>query len=434
MRLFHTAKCGGGQKGFGAVMIKDVGYGKFFSALFLVGGTTIGGGMLALPMVTGYSGFFPSLVVMGICCFFMTLTALMLVEVSLWMEEGVHVITMTERLLGPLGKWVSWFLYLFICYASNVAYTAGGSSQIALALQRAYGLTLTKTISGTVFLFLFGLVVYLGKNTLGKVNSLLFVGLIASYVLLVGSGLPEVKPALLEGQLWSASLMSLPFLLTSFSFQTMVPSLTPYLNRNRKALYGSIIGGTVLAFIIYALWQLLILGIIPVEGDFGLKQALCKGDPATLYLSEHVGIGTLSKIAEFFSFFAITTSFLGISMGLFDFLSDGLKVPKVGFGRVFLVLLIALPTLYFAVKYEYAFIAALDISGGLGDSILNGIIPILMVWSGLYWVKYAGAKPFFGGRALLLVALLFFIFTLLVEMLIQTGCMHSHYDIINVGG
>ncbi len=411
-------------------MLKDVSISKFLSALFLVGGTTIGGGMLALPMVTGFSGFFPSLVMMAICCFFMTVTALMLVEVSLWMEEGVHVITMTDRLLGFWGKALSWVLYLFICFASNVAYTAGAGSHLSLVAKKTFDFSLSKDLGAACFLFFFGAFIYMGQNILGRVNSILFIAMVLAYALLVASGLSEVKPSLLKGQLWSSSLMGLPFFLTSFSFQTMVPSLTPYLNRNRKALYGSIIGGTLLAFLIYALWQMLILGIIPVEGDFGLRQALCNNHPATLYLSEHVGVGILSKVAEFFSFFAITTSFLGITMGLFDFLSDGLKIPKKGLGKVFLGALIALPTLFFVAKFENAFIAALDISGGLGDSLLNGMIPVLMVWSALYFVKYKGAKPFFGGKPLLVVTFLFFLFSLVVELLIQTGCLHSHYDII----
>src|SRR5689334_9836734 len=90
------------------------------SAIFLVAGTCIGGGMLALPIATGISGFYPSLAVMLVCWLAMAASALLLLEVNLWMEEGAHIITMSSRLLGPVGKAVSWVLYLFICYASLV--------------------------------------------------------------------------------------------------------------------------------------------------------------------------------------------------------------------------------------------------------------------------------------------------------------------------
>ncbi len=40
------------------------------------------------------------------------------------------------------------------------------------------------------------------------------------------------------------------------------------------------------------------------------------------------GSPLLGAIADFFCFFAIVTSFLGIALGLFDFLADGLKIPR----------------------------------------------------------------------------------------------------------
>lgn len=97
----------------------EVKKGSVISAMFLVGGTCIGGGMLALPVATGVSGFLPSLVIMIACWAAMTIAALLLIEVSLWMEEGVHLISMTSRILGVPGKILSWILYLFICYAAT---------------------------------------------------------------------------------------------------------------------------------------------------------------------------------------------------------------------------------------------------------------------------------------------------------------------------
>jgi tyrosine-specific transport protein len=78
--------------------------GTVFGATLLVSGTCIGGGMLALPVITAPAGFFPSLVLMGACWVFMTLTGLLLIEANLWMEEGAHITTMASRLLGRFGK------------------------------------------------------------------------------------------------------------------------------------------------------------------------------------------------------------------------------------------------------------------------------------------------------------------------------------------
>jgi tyrosine-specific transport protein len=400
---------------------------KIISAMFLVGGTCMGGGMLALPIATGISGFIPSLAMMSLCWLAMTATALMLLEVSLWMEPDAHIITMTSRLLGKPGKVISWCLYLFICYASIAAYTAGGGGQIASHLQRL-DFALSKEWGCVIFIFLFGFIIYLGTTVVGRVNSILFIGMIASYVGLVGLGVDEIHSNYLLTSHWPTTILAIPLLLTSFSFQTMVPSLTPYLKRNAQSLRWAIIGGTSIAFLIYAIWEGLMLGIVPLHGSHGLAEALAQGVPATQFVREHVTGRWVVYLAEYFAFFAIVTSFLGIALGLFDFLSDGLKIKKEGSGQLLLGALIIIPTLIFSTQFERVFLLALDATGGYGDSILNGIIPVLMVWVGRYHLGYSQNRQIPGGKLILSFILAFFIFALILEILAHTGTISSIYD------
>lgn len=402
-------------------------WGRIISAMCLVGGTCIGGGMLALPIATGISGFIPSLAMMFVCWLAMSFSALFLLEVSLWMEEGAHIITMTSKILGPVGKAVAWLVYLFICYASIVAYTAGGGAQIAHTYKDYLPVEMGKDIGAMIFVVLFGVVISLGSRIVGRVNTTLFIAMVAAYILLLGMGVDEVKPLLLFKKEWSTVMMAIPLLLTAFSFQTMVPSLTPYLNRDVKALRWAVLGGTCIAFIVYALWQWLILGIVPVEGPSGLAAALASGEPATQFLQEHVQGRWIVAVAEFFAFFAIVTSFLGIAFGLFDFLADGLNIKKEGSGKIILGALIIIPTLIFATQFERVFLMALGWSGGFGDSILNGIIPVLMVWVGRYKLSKNGAFRVWGGRPLLVIVGFFFVGTLALEVLAHFGHIDSIY-------
>lgn len=401
--------------------------GTILSAMFLVAGSSIGGGMLALPVATGINGFVPSMIVMLICWFMMTLTGLYLLEVSLWMEEGVHINTMTHRILGNFGRWISWVLYLFICYASIVAYTAAGGLQITLAIDHLFNISINKDIGCAIFVILFGLVLYLGSVIVGRVNAVLFIAMIASYIALVGIAVPEVNVKFLSYQRWNGFLLAIPLMLASFSYQTMVPSLTPYLKRNLNGLRWAVIGGTSITFLVYAIWQLMMLGIVPVEGKNGLAQALINGEPATRFINEHVDSSFVSTIAHYFAFFAVVTSFLGIALGLFDFLSDGLKIKKVGVGNVILGFLIVVPTLIFATQFERIFITALDSSGGYGDTILNGLIPIMMIWIGRYRMGYKNTFHV-GGKPLLIVVFVFFFCCLILEILVHAGYLSSVYE------
>lgn len=402
--------------------------GRLLSAIFLVAGTCTGGGMLALPVATGISGFVPSSVAMIICWLAMTASALLLLEVNLWMKEGAHVITMSSTILGPVGRVVSWFIYLFICYASLVAYTAAGGSLITNGLYNMSGIDLTNQWTCFIFIIVFGGIIYLGDRVVGRVNTILFVAMIVAYFALVGTAVSEVNLQLLTHRRWSPAVLAIPLLLTTFSFQTMLPSLTPYLKRNASALRWAIIAGTTITLVVYLVWQFMVLGIVPVQGPNSLLSALEAGEPVTQFLREHVESDWVAVIAEYFAFFALVTSFIGIALGLFDFLADGLKIKKSGWGHVILGVLLVVPTYIFATYFERIFLIALDTSGGFGDSILNGIMPALMVWIGRYHLHFPNENRTPGGKIVVLAVLLFFIFALVLEILIHTGVVCNIFD------
>jgi tyrosine-specific transport protein len=402
--------------------------GTILGATFLVAGTCIGGGMLALPVATGAMGFFPSLFLMLVGWGFMTLTALFLTEVNLWMEEGAHIITMASRLLGPIGKATAWVLYLFIGYASLVAYTAGCGDLITAAARSTLGWEISQTWSFVLFICIFGFILYLGNVILGRINTILMSGLIIAYILLIALGVNHTQWRHLLRMSWGDSLIAIPLLLTIFSFQTIVPSLTLYLKQDAKALRLSIILGTTGALIVYLLWEWLVLGSVIYDGDQGLAAALAQGKPATQFLGSAVGSKYIGALADFFAFFALVTSFLGIALGLFDFLSDGLKIKRKGWGNILLGLLVALPTLFFALRFENIFLKALDATGGIGDAILNGMIPALMLWIGRYHKKFTSEYRIPGGRPLIFLVMVYAAFVFIVEMLGRFGV------IISLGG
>ncbi len=391
---------------------KQVGTWTAWNAVFLVAGTCIGGGMLALPLAAGVGGHFPSMVWLAICWALMTASSLLLLEANLWMAKGEHVISMAKRFLGPIGQAISWIVYLYICYASLVSYAAGGGKLIALQLGLPQSWTIVLVALGLTLL------IYMGTRLVGRVNTILFLGMLLAYVFLVGMGIEEIKPHFLSREgAWFSSTFAIPLLLTSFSHQTMVPSLTPYLQGNGKLLRRAIVGGTLIAFIVYALWLTIVLGIVPVEGEKGLIDAYVQGVPSTQFLAEHVQGRFLTPVVHFFSFFAIVTSYIGMALGLFDFLSDGLNIPENKTGKVALGLLILIPVIFFALYFERAFLVAMETTGGIGDSIINGIIPILMVWVGRYKLGFKSEWSLPGGRPVLTLLLIAFTAILFWEAL-----------------
>src|SRR3990167_7635560 len=102
--------------------------GHLVGGTLLIAGTTIGVGMLALPVATGPGGFIPAMTIYFICWLFMLCTGLLLVEVSLSMPKDTSFISMADRLLGPLGRMIFWAFYLFLFLTVMIAHAAGGGA------------------------------------------------------------------------------------------------------------------------------------------------------------------------------------------------------------------------------------------------------------------------------------------------------------------
>lgn len=380
----------------------------------LVGGTAIGAGMLALPVVTGFGGFLPAIVVYFICWLFSACTGLLLLEVCLWMPNDANIISMAHHLLGRVGKVVAWILYLFLFYCLTTAYVAGGGGFIVSLL----GDKVPHILGSILFSVIFGSFVYLGTQAVDRINFLLMMGLGLAFFIFIFLGAAEIKFENLMRMHWLSSIMALPIMFTSFSYQGIVPSLTAYLERHPRAVRFAILVGTALPFLGYILWEYLILGIIPIGGPHGLLQAETLGQTAVEPLRYIFPRSPIYLTGQFFSFFALTTSFLGVTLGLLDFLSDGLQVAKVGIKKVFLCGLIYIPPIIIVMINPNIFLRALGYAGGVGCALLLGLLPIVMVWVGRYRKNYSSLnRQLPGGKITLIFLGCFVLFELTIELI-----------------
>ncbi|MCH9621553.1 MAG: Tyrosine-specific transport protein [Chlamydiia bacterium] len=375
---------------------------KILSASLLLAGACIGGGILGVPVEAGALGFYPSAAMLIAAWLFMTFTAFLYAESSLWMEDDdAHVVSIAQHLLGRFGGWIAIAIYIFIGYASLVAYNAGGSQLIEHFSSAFFSVDLTPMMSSILYAVLFGSVFYFGSKVLGAINMVLMTGLIISYLMMISIGVEGVQGKLLSRGSWEGFYSVIPLMITSFSFQMIVPSIALYLNKNAKDLKLAIIVGACLALLFYLFWIFVVMGTVPNEGKLGLQEALKHGEVATKSLKYYAHRPVIGILGEFFAFFAITTSYLGIGLGLYDFFADLFKVEKKGMGKIILGLLVVLPTLYITMSYPNTFLFALDVSGGLGDSILNGILPVAMIWMGAYVIGYKQTYTVIGSKIVL---------------------------------
>jgi len=379
----------------------------------------MGAGMLALPLMTGMSGFIPAMMINILCWLFMLATGLLFLEVTLWMPDGSNVLSMAERFLGPIGKVLGGLFFIFLYYCLMVSYVAGGAPLLSEAFRNLFGWDFSISMGYLVYTVALATIVLIGAWFVDRINWLLMFGLIISFFLLMGYGSSDIHPDFLFHKKWTLSFFAAPILFSAYGYHNVIPSLSMYMKRNRRQLRIAIILGTTLPFVVYSTWQWLIIGTIPLDE---LQLAANRGVPVSQLLAEHTGTYWIGQIALFFGFFAIVTSLLGVSLSMVDFMGDGFHIrERKGWVRFGLVILVFGPPALFAYHNPTIFVEALGIAGGIGESFLNGLFPIAMVWIGRYHFKLEGKNLVFGGRGMLLLLL---IFTLLIMIL---ECIHLIY-------
>lgn len=387
--------------------------GNLLSGILLIAGTCIGAGMLALPVATGLAGFMPSMVINTVCWLFMLSTGLLLLEVTLYSKENANILTMAQNFLGPIGKFVSGFFFLFLYYCLEVSYISGGTPLLASIVKNFTGVVLGNSTSYLTFILLFGTIVYLGTRVMDRVNWLLMAGLILSYFWLIGVGSTQIETDLLVHADWKRSLAAIPVFFSAYGFHNVIPSVSTYLKRDAAKLRIAIFLGTTIPFFVYSLWQWMIIGTVP---QAELQSAVAQGVPITHALEIIVGHPMINILGSFFGFFALITSFLGVSLSMLDFLADGLKKEATGCNRLLLCLLVFVPSMIFADQHPGIFIKAIGVAGGFGEAILNGLLPIAMVWIARYSMKLKGPHEIPGGKTVLALLTLFTFIVICLEI------------------
>ncbi|KAJ6354078.1 hypothetical protein OIU76_002998 [Salix suchowensis] len=345
------------------------------SSIFLVAGTTIGAGILAIPAVTQESGFLASSVACILCWIFMVTTGLLIAEVNVnTMCElgsgGVSLVSMAKRTLGVAGVQFSCWSYIFIHYALLIAYVARSSD----ILTNFLGIPLWE--SATLFSLLFGGICYFGSQRfIGAVNGVLLFGIIISFTSLVVVASGDLHLDALLKVNFAAVPMSIPIIALSFVYQNVVPVLCTNLEGNLSKVRTAIVLGTAIPLGLFLVWDGVILGSISTP-----EMADKIADPLQQLLSTN---GVVGPIIQAFSFLAIGTSYIGFVLGLSDFLADLLKLPA-GENKPLPYILTLIPPLVLALLDPEIFFKALDFAGTYGVLVLFGIIPAAMAWSDRY--------------------------------------------------
>lgn len=378
---------------------------KLLGSILLIVGTAIGGGMLALPIATSQAGFCYSTLLLFACWFVMTASAFLILEVNLWLPQNSNMISMAKATLGRSGEVVAWIAYLLLLYSLLAAYIAGGGDFLKNLLSIIH-VSIPSWLASLLFAGVLGYIVCLGIRSVDVVNrSLMFIKL-GAFIILVALIFHNISPEKLAGGEFHYLTASITVAITSFGFATIVPSLRTYFQDDVKKLHWAILIGSMIPLICYIVWDLVVMGIIPRDGDSGLIAMLHSNRSTSDFVNTLSGLlqrDTITEFARIFTSICLATSFLGVALSLSHFLADGLQLTKtkslkndsIVYGLTFA------PPILIVVFYPGAFIKALGYAG-IYCVILLVLLPALMIWSGRYRKNIAKGYRVMGGKPLLI--------------------------------
>lgn len=353
---------------------------KLLGSILIIAGSSIGGGMLAMPITSAGVGFLGTLLLLFIIWFAMCYTALLMVRIYDFNQATDGFDTLTKKYAGIAVNRIAGLSLMFLIYGLTAAYMAGGGTILKTNIDQVFNIDVDSRLAILCFSIIFSSIVLVGTRWVDIFTKGLFTAKLIFLFLLVILMTPLIEGINLLSMPLSQGLIvtAIPVIFTSFGFHGSIPSIVNYLNGDKKLLKKAFILGSLLPLVIYLIWQTVVLGSLDqtsfmqiLNDNLGLKGLI-------LSVREMSQSSSVETLFSFFAAAALGTSFLGVSIGLYDYYKDLLKGKKQQFIKPLSGILTFFPPLMFALFYPEGFILA------LGYAAIAGVILALIIPSILY--------------------------------------------------
>ncbi|MDR3317661.1 MAG: hypothetical protein LBS71_02550 [Puniceicoccales bacterium] len=333
---------------------------KLLQIVLFIAGNAIGAGVLGLPVALGGAGLWPSLAAMVLLYAAMLYTGHILADFVI-KTQAFDLPSLFQKTLGNLGLITFSIAYFTLFFCLLVAYWTGLGSIFA---------KVTFPCRECLVLFI-AILLFRGFRSIGPLNVLLTGSLMLAFGVLIVL-IFQIKSEVLTriGDL-SVLNRSLAVILCSYGFHGAVPFVCRQLDFDRQSIGRAITWGTLFPFLFNVIILLVSFRALSSEE---LRAGLAQGLPIFSILSQKGGMQLCALWGQIFSFFAIITSLIGVSVTVGNALQDCFseKAMKLSIIAITVFLPFAI-----SVYNPSIFIRTLELSGGIFLNIIAGILPLM---------------------------------------------------------
>ena len=349
-------------------------------------GTVAGAGMFTLPVVMAGAWYSWSVIMLIISWFCMLLSGLLFMQVSLKFPLGAGYDTLTQALTPHWWRKLNGLSISFVLGILTYAYISASGPVYQQSIA-ATGIAINDAEAKILLTAVVGLVVWLGTKGVSRLITLCLVAKLLLFFMLFGGLIHHVELAQLFSPGDSSAhpayfpylLAVVPFCLASFGFHGNITGLISYYQGHAGKVKRALVWGTLFALVIYLFWLTCTMGNIPRAAFPDISRQ--GGDIHALIQAMHDRISqrSLGLLLDIFSHFAVICSFLGVTVGLFDFIADKLGFDNSKTGRAKTALITFCPPLFASILFPQGFLLAIGYAGLLA-TLWALFTPALLAW------------------------------------------------------
>lgn len=343
---------------------------KTLGAACLVAGTTIGAGMLALPLTVSALGLIWGVVAMAVIWFIMYLAGLYGLELNLRAGKGMTLGGLGQFFSGPVARIIGDASLVILTYALMAAYLFGGASVLETFLNNYSFATAFSYFSPLGMVVAVIILILMGNlRWVDHQNRILFLGMLGATAALIfglSSSLANLDniPMVSNEPNFSAWQIAIPVIFTSFGYHIIQNTMVVYCDYNPVTLKKAFFWGSLMPLVAYVVWVVVALLILYVKAPAFYQTLMTqKANLGQLVqaLSLAAGCSWLQPASWVVGLSAILTSAIGVGLAIISFWEQHLpsKIAK----RPLILGLALIPPLLVGLLIPGVFIRALSFAG-----------------------------------------------------------------------
>ena len=387
----------------------------------IIASVCVGAGMLGLPSAGAGAWTSWSSLAIILTMIIMTVSGWMLLEAFKPYELTASFNSVTKDLLGHK---INIFNNLTVYFVGGILLYAYITSS-GLILSGLLGIN--SQFASVLFVLVFSCFVWHSTRAVDRISVVLIVFMVLSFVFGVSGLAANIDATMLFHSLTEElgqapyALAMLPVALTSFGYHHSVASMRAYYGEEQKAKQA-ILGGTLIALALYLLWLLSIFGNLP-RSAFG--PVIAKGGDVDVLLGALASViesKRISNAINLFSMAAILSSFIGVGLGVFDYLADLFKFDNSRQGRAKSWGVTFLPPLLLSLLFPFGFVVAIGYAGAAA-TVWACIIPALLAKKSRELAPQGGGFKAPGGQPMVVAVILFGVLTAIFHLMAMAGML-----------